>query len=90
MANRHLTRTTLGDHFSEGARLLWAALTSRGWSQHDLCRALDMKPGTQSRWLYGDQRPGLVVAVKLHDLLAIPVETWNQAPKQPFQPPAAA
>ena len=86
-------RTTLGEQFNEGARLLWLALDERGWSQGDLRRKLTSKddkmlrPGAISRWLFGDHRPSLPLAIQLRDLIGIPVEAWNEEPSQSFTPP---
>lgn len=83
------TRRALGPHFSEGARLLWLAMESRGWTQGQLRKELDVASGRVSRWLYGDLRPSLTIAIVVAAKLGIPAETWTQAPREPFIVPAA-
>lgn len=83
------TRTTLGPQFSEGARLLWAAMESRGWSQGQVAKAIDAKGGVVPRWLYGDIRPGWDWAKILRDTFCIPLEAWTLEATEPFIPPAA-
>lgn len=83
------TRTHLGEHFSEGARLLWAEIEIRGWSQGQLAKAIDAKPGVVPRWLYGDTKPSWDWAARLRDVLGIPLEAWTLAASESFVPPAA-
>ncbi len=83
------TRMHLGEHFSEGARLLWAVMEDRSWSQGQLTRAIEAKPGVVPRWLYGDTRPSWGWAERLRDAFAIPLEAWLTAPAATFLPPAA-
>lgn len=94
MGNWNASRRDLGDQFNEGARLLWLALRERDWSQWELCKHLTgrdgetLGPGIVCRWLYGDRRPSLRMAVELRDLLGIAIETWHAEPSEPFTPPA--
>lgn len=83
------TRTKLGDHFSEGARLLWLAMESRGWSQGQVAKAIEAKSGVVPRWLFGDTKPSWDWAVILRDTFEIPLEAWTLPPTQEFIPPAA-
>lgn len=71
------TKPARGRKFNRGAQLLAAALEQRGWSQTRLKNELGTTQAV-SNWLYGDRRPSLEWAVKLRDLLGIPVEAWNQ------------
>jgi hypothetical protein len=82
-------RTELGPKFSEGARLLWLAMRENKWSQGELGKAIDAKPGVVNRWLYGDIRPGLAWAEELLAVVKIPLSAWNQRPVRAFVPPAA-
>lgn len=82
------TRTTLGPRFSEGARLLWEAMEHRGWTQGQLRKELGVTTGRVSRWLYGDLRPPLTVAVSISKKLHIPEEAWMQSPSVDFVVPA--
>lgn len=90
-------REHLGEHFSEGARLLWEKLPklAREWGvrpgsvREELTRRLGAARGTVSRYLYGDRKPDRVQAVKLQELAGIPPATWDAAPKSRFSPPAA-
>lgn len=87
-------RQELGEHFSEGSRLLWVALAdSCGGSQAQMRRRLtgqsgeELRPGVVSRWLYGDHRPGLRMVLQLKEAFGIPIEAWHQSPTEPFAPP---
>lgn len=84
-----VSRTRMGTRFNEGARLLWQVMVERGWSQGELGRALDAKPGTLPRWLYGDTKPSWDWAVKLRDAFGIALEAWTLEPTAAFVPPAA-
>lgn len=83
------TRTKLGPHFSEGARLLWEAMEAREWTQGQLRKELGASYGRVSRWLYGDIRLNLAVAVTISEKFEIPVEAWTQKPTAEFIVPAA-
>jgi DNA-binding XRE family transcriptional regulator len=83
------TRTHLGEQFSEGARRLWAEMDRRGWSQGQIAKAIDAKPGVVPRWLYGDTKPSWDWAVKLRDTFGIALEAWTVPPSCAFIPPAA-
>ncbi|WP_394825009.1 hypothetical protein [Pendulispora albinea] len=83
-----LSRRSLGARFSEGSRLLWAALDVYG-TQGALTKVLGAKPGMVSRWLYGDVKPGWYWAGRLDTVLGIPLRSWGKEPKKPFIPPAA-
>jgi transcriptional regulator with XRE-family HTH domain len=85
-----LSRQTLGAKFNEGARLLWLALLSRGWSQFAATHELGLGKGQLSKILYGDQRPGRAKAEKIKVKLGIHPTLWDRAPAEPFSPPAAA
>ena len=82
------TRKHLGPKFSEGSRLLWLALASRGLSQNAVCREVGCSDGHVNRWLYGDRGITLNFAVKLFKLYGIEVETWDAKPTERFRPPA--
>lgn len=82
-------RTNLGPLFSEGARLLWEAIESRGWTQTKLRSELGIPAGMPATWLFGDRRPGRKWAVRLRDALNIPIDAWDEDPSGEFVPPAA-
>lgn len=82
------TRVSLGPKFSEGARLLWAVVRERDGNQAAVQREIGCGDGVISRWLYGDVTPRLSALVKVRELYAIPVESWEQKPTRPFKPPA--
>lgn len=82
---RYPSRTTLGDHFSEAARLLWAVVDTKcERNQSTLAEALGADPGLVSRWLYGDRVPGLVWALELERLYGIDPSLWKSKPKRGF------
>lgn len=84
------TRTTLGAHFTEGARLTWLALREREWTATDLramVKARDGEPvggGTVDRWLYGDQLPGPLFTAQIETLLGVPAGAWGRRPTRRF------
>lgn len=82
-------RTRLGSRYSEGARLLRIALKQRGWSQTRLKTELGTALSV-SYWIFGDKRPSLEWAIKLRDLLGIPVEAWRQPANDVIDAPALA
>jgi hypothetical protein len=83
-------RQTCGKHWNEGARLSWMALRAKGWSQAELNRRLADDPeagshsGYANRILYGDQRPGLRIALLIQTLLGVPAPAWHQPAKADF------
>jgi len=89
MSHGRTRRTELGDHFTEGARLLWDAMERLGFEQYQLEKHIQAPTGLVSRLLYGDQRAGRVWMFKLYNKLGIPLESWNQTSSKPFLPPAA-
>jgi transcriptional regulator with XRE-family HTH domain len=94
VGNWSASRLELGDQFNEGARLLWLALKEREWSQWELRKHLTgrddepLSPGVVSRWLYGDRRPSLRMAIQIRDLLEVPIEAWHADATEVFTPPA--
>lgn len=83
-------RTTLGPHFSEGARLVWEGIEREGVSHADLRREWGVHTGDLSRALYGDRkRPSMAVLAGAQKRFGVPLEAWAQPPTVPFIPPAA-
>ena len=83
-----LTRSSLGEKFSEGARLMWAILEKRDWDQATCERELSLPKGYANRLLYGDRRPGLEMALRIEELTKIPARSWLINPKKAFELPA--
>lgn len=90
-----LTRTDLGPLFCEGARLLWLALEQRGLNQTeaarllvDAARKIRCDGGMLGRWLYGDRKPGRLLASRILEIFGVPIEAWDRRPKKAFAPPA--
>ena len=82
-------RSELGEHFNEGARLLWKVLDERECSQLQLQRDLGVPAGVVNRLLYGERRPGLKMALLIEEKFDIPLTSWNEAPKKKFTLPTA-
>lgn len=80
-------RTSLGDKFSEGSRLLWIAMG--GVAPADFERELGWPRGTLSNYLYGERRAGRDAALLLFERHKIPIGAWSDPPTEPFVPPAA-
>ena len=90
MASRtDLRRTDLGEHFSEGSRLLWQILEKKGWTQSQLREALGAHPGEISKLLYGDKKPRFDLIVEASRKFKIKAERWDEPPRVAFVPPAA-
>lgn len=85
----HHWRRTTGSRFSEGARLLWAQLESRGLSVAQASAAVERTRGLMSNVLYGERRPGVVFASDLARVFGVPIGAWAEKPTEPFVPPAA-
>lgn len=79
-----MTRNTLGELQSEGARLLWEHVARAG-SQAALARLYDLDTASLSRWLYCERRPDRDSSIKLEDL-GIPMRSWGQPPASPIVP----
>lgn len=86
MANH---RTELGEHFSEGARLLWVGAEERSWSQRRLGRELGAYEGEIMGVLYGDKRPRIEIVAAAERVLGTPASAWVSKPLKAFDPPAA-
>lgn len=84
---RRMTRNTLGDLQSEGARLLWG-LVARAGSQAAFARLHGLDTASLSRWLYCERRPDRDSSIRLEDA-GIPMRTWGQPPMSPIVPRGA-
>lgn len=81
-------RRHLGPKFSEGARLTWLALASRGLSISRGAALLGWHRGNLARAIYGDSLPGVELLVSLEKALGVSVSAWAQEPTETFVPPA--
>lgn len=68
-----------GPKFNLGAQVLRALLARLGWSQTRLKRELGTEQAI-SHWLFGDRCPGLEAAVKIRNVLGLPVDLWLESP----------
>jgi plasmid maintenance system antidote protein VapI len=78
---------------STGPELLKKALDDRQMTQGQLRRRIGAPTGAISRWIRGERRPGLNMAVRLERELGIPVDAWSAAPSdlgEPLDAPGAA
>jgi len=102
MSDQPFRKTWLGKHFSEGSRRLWLLLKERGWDQTDLAAdvlaarsqadpSIPKRPSTSvvNRWLYGDRAPDRASSLLLQERYGLDPKLWDQAPEEPFTPPAA-
>ena len=76
-------RRHVGGNWNEGARLLWDAMRERRLNQADVRKLLrgrdgELAEGAVNRWLYGDRRPSLDLAVQLESALGVPVAAWGR------------
>jgi transcriptional regulator with XRE-family HTH domain len=74
-------RTLLGGNRSAALPLVWNAMTERGWSDARLAKEMGERTSIVARLLYGDRPANRQQAVKLHALLGIPFEAWDQSTK---------
>ena len=81
-----ISRTTLGHRLSEGARLLRQTLIERKLTQLETERLLGIPRGMLNKWLHCKQAPGIEFAVRIEQMLGIPVESWVQKPTVPIMP----
>lgn len=72
------TRTKLGPRYSEGSRLLQAAIKSRFGSVSRASRKTGIATSSLVLWGFGDRSPGLEGAVALRDHFGVPVDAWLQ------------
>lgn len=84
-----LRRSKLGPHFSEGARLLWAAIESSGKPIRQVEREMGAHTGDGSRTLYGDRPPSLTFVLAAQAVFGIEPRTWKEKSRVKFLPPAA-
>lgn len=71
-------RTRLGPASSAALPFLWATLRERGWSDARLAGELHVANGRVAKLLYGDTGPGRTLAVRLHELLGVPLRDWDE------------
>lgn len=84
---RLLHKTTLGKHFNEGARLLWATMATRSLSPINVAKMLNESRDISnlvSRWLYGERRPCLQSAARIQAVFGINASAWVMAPTCAF------
>jgi transcriptional regulator with XRE-family HTH domain len=86
---RTLPRSRLADGFSEGARLYWLALESRGLNQKEADALLGVSAGLTNRLLYGERKPGRALADRIREIFGIEPAMWDSAPTEKFVPPGA-
>lgn len=88
-------RLRLGPNFTEGARQVWLMMAARGLSQADVIRRLSEDGGSSARgllskWLYGDQLPGVGWAARIERAFSVPSRLWAERAHRAFVPPARA
>jgi transcriptional regulator with XRE-family HTH domain len=83
-------RTTVGEHYNEGARRLWKAIVRDGIRQADVAARLECDPGALNKWLFGQQRPSAKSRYKVQDEFGIEPRLWDEDPKGPCPIPSVA
>jgi len=86
---KKLTRDTLGDRFSEVARLMWAQVEAMGRTQADVARLLGVHQSRVHRVMYGLAVPSPTLATQIQDEYGVPADAWGRPPVEPFAPPAS-
>lgn len=80
----HLSRPKQGKYFSEGSRLLWAAIQRKGWRQSELAEHLGTTSGQVNNWLYGGRGVSMRWAMTIRSKLRIPLTAWGVVVTKPF------
>lgn len=76
----------MSDLKNEGQRLLRLAYPDRG-DAAQLAREIGTPPSVVSRWLNGDQRPVTASRIFLWKRSGIPIESWDEPPKDDSDSP---
>lgn len=71
-------RKHLGDAASAALPLLWAEKGSRGESNADVGRALEVDDAMAAKLLFGDRRAGRDLALKCLEVYGIPIAEWSK------------
>ena len=61
---------------SKAVDLLRAAIVDRGWTQNELARRLGTDSAVVSRWMTGQRKPGLGLAMRIETLLGVSSGLW--------------
>lgn len=85
---RQSVRRHFGNHFNEGARLLWLVLEARGLGPENVTAILNRGRGMSTKWLYGDQRPSGKVRAQIEAEFGVGWMTWDAPPAEVFVLPA--
>jgi transcriptional regulator with XRE-family HTH domain len=54
------------------------ALEDRGWTRAELARRLGTTPSAVTHWLCGRRVPSLESALRLRDIIGVPVTAWRE------------
>jgi hypothetical protein len=86
MANKSMALRSdhMGDHASEGTRLLWGVMRVHGWSQNKLANELGADSGKVNRWLHGMGSPSRKWSRVLLEKFDIPFAAWDEKPRRPI------
>ncbi len=70
-------RSASGDKYDRGAFRLRSRLRLLRWSQADLARAMKVSTALVCRWMNGERRPSLSMALRLQSVAGVPVQVWK-------------
>jgi hypothetical protein len=86
---RRLRRLTVGARFSEAHRKIWQAMEERDLSPQQAGELLGLRPGSETKLLYGDRGAGTQVADRARMVFGVAASWWKEPPRRPWEPPAA-
>lgn len=88
--NARLYRTHFGPYFSEASRLLWMILSTEGEGPEWIRHQLELGKSVANRYLYGDSRPDLGMAVRIHQRFpTVEPRLWLEKPTRRFVLPGS-
>ena len=73
---------------TEGAALFAQALRTRGHTQADASRELEMDSGHLSRLVGGERTPSMKLAKRIEEAYGVPIAAWTRPLASPTAPAA--
>lgn len=77
-------RVELGEHFSEGARLIWVRIAALKMTPSEFVTRKGWRRGSLFKYMHGDQKPNRVWAQLLQTELNIDPSDFDRKPVRTF------